>query len=153
VCVYMSVCVCVCVCVCVYMSVCLCVCVCVCVYMSVCLCVCVSVCPCVCVRVSVSKHQSVSEDVSDCNTGGFRLQHRGSLHIKHPWCRSACYGVATMSRRLKITGLFCRISSLFWGSFAKETHNFKEPTNRSHPIPGAAAAVGVIRVWHLQIRC
>ena len=27
-------------------------------------------------------------------------------------CMPSCYGVATMSRRLKITGLFCRISSL-----------------------------------------
>jgi len=35
---------------------------------------------------------------------------------------------------LKIIGLFCRISSLLQGSFAKETYNFKEPTNRSHPI-------------------
>jgi len=43
------------------------------------------------------------------------------------------YGVATMSRRLKVTGLFCRIS-LLQGSFAKETYNFKEPSNRSHPI-------------------
>jgi len=30
--------------------------------------------------------------------------------------------------------LFCRISSLWLGSFAKETYNFKEPTSRSHPI-------------------
>jgi len=44
------------------------------------------------------------------------------------------YGVATMSRRLKITGLFCRLSSLLQGSFAKETYNFKEPTNRNHPV-------------------
>ena len=44
------------------------------------------------------------------------------------------YGVSTISRLLKITGLFCRISSLFKGSFANETYNFKEPTNRSHPI-------------------
>jgi len=44
------------------------------------------------------------------------------------------YGVATISRLLKIVGLFCRISSLLQGSFAKETYNFKEPTNRSHPI-------------------
>ena len=29
------------------------------------------------------------------------------------------YGVATISRLLKITGLFFRISSLVWGSFAK----------------------------------
>jgi len=44
------------------------------------------------------------------------------------------YGVATISRLLKITGFFCRISSFSKGSFAKETYNFKEPTNRSHPI-------------------
>jgi len=30
-------------------------------------------------------------------------------------------------------GLFCRISSLLQGSFAKETYNLKERTNRSHP--------------------
>jgi len=44
-----------------------------------------------------------------------------------------CYGVATISRLPKIIGLFCRIS-LLQGSFAKETDNLKEPTNRSHPI-------------------
>ena len=50
------------------------------------------------------------------------------------------YRVATISRLLKITHLFCRISSLLQGFFAEETynfqehHNFKEPTNRSHPI-------------------
>jgi len=36
------------------------------------------------------------------------------------------YGVATISRLLKIIGLFCRISSLSQGSFKKETYNFKE---------------------------
>jgi len=44
------------------------------------------------------------------------------------------YGVATISRLLKMIGLFCRILSLVWVSFAKETYHFKEPTNRSHPI-------------------
>jgi len=44
------------------------------------------------------------------------------------------YGVATISRFHKITGLFCKISSLLLGSFAKETCNFKESTNGSHPI-------------------
>ena len=42
--------------------------------------------------------------------------------------------MATISRLLKIIGLFCRISSPLQGSVAKEIHNFKEPTNRSHPI-------------------
>jgi len=50
---------------------------------------------------------------------------------------SACihYGVATISRLLQIITLFCGISSLLQGSFAKETYKFKEPNNRSHPIP------------------
>jgi len=39
-----------------------------------------------------------------------------------------------MSRLLKSIGLYCRISSLLQGSFAKETYDFKGPTNRSHPI-------------------
>jgi len=49
------------------------------------------------------------------------------------------YGVATISRLLKIIGLFW-ISSLLKGSFAKETCNFKEPTHRSHPIVNAIAS-------------
>jgi len=44
------------------------------------------------------------------------------------------YGVVSISSLLKITGLFCSISSLLQGSFAKVTRNFKEPTGRSHPI-------------------
>jgi len=44
------------------------------------------------------------------------------------------HGVATISRLVKIIGLFCRISSLSLGSFAKETYHFKEPTTCSHPI-------------------
>jgi len=43
------------------------------------------------------------------------------------------YGVAYV-RRIDIIGLFCRIASLLWGSFAKETYNFIDPTNISHSI-------------------
>ena len=42
-------------------------------------------------------------------------------------------GVATISRLLQIIGLF-NIVSLIGLFFAKETYNFKEPTDRSHPI-------------------
>jgi len=42
--------------------------------------------------------------------------------------------MATISRLLKIIGLFCSIYSLLQGSFAKEPYNFTETTNRSHPI-------------------
>ena len=44
------------------------------------------------------------------------------------------YGVASISRLLKIVGLFCRRALSKRLYFAKETYNFKEPTNRSHPI-------------------
>jgi len=43
------------------------------------------------------------------------------------------YGVATISRLLKIIGLFGKISFLLQGSFAKGTYNFKKPTACSHP--------------------
>ena len=52
----------------------------------------------------------------------------------HILCHRNSYGVPTNSRLLKIVGLFCRISSLFQGSLAKETYCLKEPTNRSHLI-------------------
>ena len=55
----------------------------------------------------------------------------GAKRVRFAMC---IYGVATISRFLKIVGLFCRISSLLWGSFAKETYDFKEPTNRRDPI-------------------
>jgi len=65
------------------------------------------------------------------------------MNNTHPTCHlptinnnmcDAWHGVATIRRLLKNTDLVCRISSLLQGSFAKETCNFKEPTNRSHPI-------------------
>jgi len=40
-----------------------------------------------------------------------------------------------MSRRLKIIGLFCKRVPLKRRYSAKETYNFKEPTNRSYLIP------------------
>ena len=45
-------------------------------------------------------------------------------------------GVATISRRLKIKGIFCKRALLKRRYSAKETYNFKEPTNRNHPIGG-----------------
>jgi len=43
-------------------------------------------------------------------------------------------GVATISRLLKMIGLFCKRALQKRQFSAKETYNFKEPTNRSHPI-------------------
>ena len=66
-----------------------------------------------------------------CNT--LLLQHTSTA--THFYYVVMCYyGVATIRRLLKIIDLFCRISSVSQGSFAKETYNFKESTTRSHPI-------------------
>jgi len=60
---------------------------------------------------------------------GVFVQRQGYLSLY-----KGSYGVATISRLLKMMGLFCKISSLLQGSFAKGIYNFKERTNRSHPI-------------------
>ena len=44
------------------------------------------------------------------------------------------YGVATCSRPLKITGLFCKRALWKRRYSTEETYNLKQPTNRSHPI-------------------
>jgi len=57
------------------------------------------------------------------------------LKIIGLFCRiSSHLRVATTSRLLEIMGLFCRILSLLQGFFAQETYHFKESTNRSNPI-------------------
>jgi len=54
--------------------------------------------------------------------------------LAHCLDKTCHYGVATVSRLLKIICLFCkRALQKRWYS-AKETYNFKEPTNRSHRI-------------------
>ena len=44
------------------------------------------------------------------------------------------YGVATVSRILKMIGIFCKRALQKRRYSAQETYNFKEPTNHSHPI-------------------
>ena len=44
------------------------------------------------------------------------------------------YGVASISRPLKIIGRFCKRALWKRRYSAKKTYDFKEPTNRSHPI-------------------
>jgi len=56
---------------------------------------------------------------------------------RDPWIRdpsTSKYGVATISTLLQIIGLFCKSALLKRRYSAKEINNFKEPTNRSHPI-------------------
>jgi len=58
---------------------------------------------------------------------------------KHDYCRHRRhrrhYGVASVSKIDKIIGLFCKRDLKKRLYSAKETCNFIDPTNRSHPIP------------------
>jgi len=51
------------------------------------------------------------------------------------------YGVATLSRLLQIIGRFCKRALQKRPIFSRETCNFKEATNRSHPIASARERV------------
>jgi len=53
---------------------------------------------------------------------------------KVPFLTHTPYGVATISRLLKIIGHFCKRALQKRRYSAKETYNFKEPTNRSRSI-------------------
>jgi len=87
------------------------------------------------------------------------LQLRGSYESWPPCtlsssvlCWVCClYGVATISSIDQIIGLFCRISSLLWGSFAKESYNLIDTSNCSHPIVSTVSCLQysqLQRGWH-----
>ena len=59
------------------------------------------------------------------------------MHVSTDWHKSTNtqkYGVASTSRLLKIISLFCKRALQKRRYSAKETCNFKEPTNRSHHL-------------------
>jgi len=61
--------------------------------------------------------------------------------------------VATISRLLKIVGLFCKRALQNRLYSAKDTYNFKEPTNRSHPIAGRGGAARLIYILEVRLMC
>jgi len=68
---------------------------------------------------------------NDCEVSGEPFKHRT---LSEEETDDMGYGVATISRLLKMIGLFCKRALSKRRYSAKETYNFKEPTNRSHPI-------------------
>jgi len=108
-------------------------------------CVCESVCVCVYVGVCVcSVFRNVDAPVSvcvcGCVWGFFKVCTGMSTRAKHD--RGAIGNeLGSLSLKQNIVtciGLFYRaLLPLLQGSFAKETYNFKEPANRSHPVSPA----------------
>jgi len=88
--------------------------------------------------------------------GKWPMKIRHPMGLRHPdyltivsWLRDMCpltcvswYGVATIGRILNIMGLFCKRALQKRLYSAKETYDFQEPTNRSHPICVA---------WHVSL--
>jgi len=77
------------------------------------------------------------------------------LHFKAPATiqirQETHYGVATISRLHKIIGLFCKRALLKRRYSAKETYDFKEPTNRSHPMSSRLYHTNKIRDILIQL--
>jgi len=79
---------------------------------------------------TAGRQQTTAEKIPSKKYTGFVL----ASHV-HSGCLSCVtYGVATISRLLKSIGLLCKRALSKRRYSAKETYNFQEPTNRSHPI-------------------
>jgi len=93
----------------------------------VCVCVCVYKCVCVCVRACVRARARVCLYLHMCVYvfAGKYTQLYLLFYFE--------YGVATISRLVKIISLFCRISSLLYGSFGKETYNLRSLSTVATP--------------------
>jgi len=82
-----------------------------------------------------------------CSCYTYQFWHEILCHLICSWL----YGVATVSRLLEIIVLFCKRALIKRWYSAKETYNFKEPTNRSHPIPGIVSGIrkGAVEIFWL----
>ena len=86
--------------------------------------------------ISVSHTAHMNESLRKC---GWVMAQMWMSHVAYlnESCRTyecIVYGEPTLSRLLKIIGLFCKRALKKRLYSAKETCNFKEPIHRSHPI-------------------
>jgi len=87
---------------------------------------------------------------AECTRRSMTLQH-AATHCNTLQHTATRYGMASISRLLNIIGLFGKRDLYNRRYSAKETYNFKEPTNRSHPIPHAAKCCNMLQ--HAAIQC
>ena len=76
------------------------------------------------------------------------MSHNQPCHI---WMSRVTYGVASISRIDKILGLFCKRARLKRRYSAKETYNFIDPNDRSHPTGRYVACEWVMS--HMNESC
>ena len=81
-----------------------------------------------------TKHANVFKYAQLCKSFKCNTVDSCHQHVDKFNARVFKYEVAAVSRIDKTIGLFCRISSLLCGSFAKETYDFIDPTNRGYLI-------------------
>jgi len=110
------------------------ICVCVCVRACVCVCVHAYVHVCMCVGVCVYIYMWVGRWVCMCVYVGVVYTYVYVCIRVCTSCMPESYGVASISRIDKIIGLFWKRALEKRLYSAKETYNFIDPTNRSHPI-------------------
>ena len=112
-------------------------------------CTCVAANMCICVATKMCVHRATSRTHTFSLNYGLCTHSKSFMSAQHIWlCKMsecvftqkteclcvAAYGVATISRLLKIIGLFCKNPLQKRRYSAKETYTFKEPTTFSHPI-------------------
>ena len=128
-----------------------CMCECLCIHTNMSLCVSISIYLCTCTRAHIlmytyidigytSRRETLMWDIDAgvrvCVCVYMRVCVHTYIHF-HLFCTYVViyrHGVATCSRLHKIIGLFCKRAPWKRRYSAKETCNFKEPSNRSHPI-------------------
>ena len=132
--------------------------------MKECECECKCVCVCACVRCKLSAciesniHEApplpppIGTHTLPSTTHTSLLAHSCENSRRAAWITltcvfGVCMGWLRLVRSLKLQVSFAEYSFL-QGSFAKETYNFKEPTNISHPgPPGSLLPVSLECVW------
>ena len=90
-----------------------------------------------CLNTSDVVHESFAGTLNNTSCGGTHYYHEPNILLAQLLLNTLdrkSYGVTTISRLLKIIGLCCKKALYKRLYSAKETYNFKETTNGTHPI-------------------
>jgi len=81
------------------------------------------------------------------------LFQRGSFWKVQTTCNLSSYVWERYTNRIDyIVALFCRIASLLWGSFAKETYDLIDPTNIRYIVAGDMWERHIRYMWETHVK-